>query len=287
MSCRTFPAIGGRVEGSKPPPWLTSEVHIFTQTPSLPSLTPPTFPSSSRNRRSRRALARSHDRHKAAHSPRFPSSAFIVLVLLVLLVRRKIHHVSPVASTSQSGQMEGSAGSPVAASPAHYNYPQLISKSHRVRRPSIYSRKRARLQPRPRSASMSRPSMQLDPSAGEFGKATDISPVPATGRPRRTTVQSDIQETILHPGNVRINVQGAFIVVDEPVTPHSEEYEHDPKDIRLPNHTAVVSHIAVDVSMRACMYSRVSRDHRLHLATGSLSLSSLFNNSSLHITKTC
>jgi hypothetical protein len=63
-------------------------------------------------------------------------------------------------------------------------------------------------------------------------------------------VQSDIQEAILHPGNVRINVQGAFIVDEEqPGTPRSEDYEHDPKDIRLPNHTAVVSHIALDVSV--------------------------------------
>lgn len=53
----------------------------------------------------------------------------------------------------------------------------------------------------------------------------------------------------MHPGNVRINVQGAFIVDEEhPGTPQSEDYEHDPKDIRLPNHTAVVSHIALDVS---------------------------------------
>lgn len=35
---------------------------------------------------------------------------------------------------------------------------------------------------------------------------------------------------------------------EQPGTPQSEDYEHDPKDIRLPNHTAVVSHIAVDVS---------------------------------------
>lgn len=63
-------------------------------------------------------------------------------------------------------------------------------------------------------------------------------------------MQSDIQEAILHPGNVRINVQGAFIVDEEqPGTPQSEDYEHDPKDIRLPNHTAVVSHIALDVSV--------------------------------------
>lgn len=58
-----------------------------------------------------------------------------------------------------------------------------------------------------------------------------------------------IEETILHPGTVRINVQGAFIVPEdeEPTTPQSEDYEHDPRDIRLPNHTSIVSHVAVDV----------------------------------------
>lgn len=75
------------------------------------------------------------------------------------------------------------------------------------------------------------------------------SSTPDFGRPRRPTVQSDIQDTIQHPGNVLINVQGAFIVDEEqPGTPQSEDYEHDPQDIRLPNHTTVVSHVAVDVS---------------------------------------
>jgi hypothetical protein len=60
-------------------------------------------------------------------------------------------------------------------------------------------------------------------------------------------------ETITHPGDVRINVKGAFIVdVSPPMTPSGDEletegYQHDPRDIRLPNHRAVVSHIAVDV----------------------------------------
>lgn len=58
---------------------------------------------------------------------------------------------------------------------------------------------------------------------------------------------SAIEDTIQHPGTVRINVQGAFITDDEPTTPQSEDYEHDPRDIRLPNHTAVVSHVAVDI----------------------------------------
>lgn len=94
---------------------------------------------------------------------------------------------------------------------------------------------------------------QPEPAAEGPGKAADGLPIipsdyTVTSRPRRTTAQSDIKETILRPGPVRINVQGAFIVDEEPVTPRSEDYEHDPRDIRLPNHTAVVSHIAVDVS---------------------------------------
>jgi len=97
----------------------------------------------------------------------------------------------------------------------------------------------------------------MAPAPGEYGSAVppsqphEISPLPTAGRLRRTTtVQSDIQEAILHPGSVRINVQGAFIVDEEqPGTPQSEDYEHDPHDIRLPNHTAVVSHIALDVRL--------------------------------------
>lgn len=96
---------------------------------------------------------------------------------------------------------------------------------------------------------------QQHPATGGTGSKTlraqppeTTSSTPDFGRPRRPTVQSDIEETIQHPGNVRINVQGAFIVDEEqPDTPQSEDYEHDPKDIRLPNHTTVVSHIAVDI----------------------------------------
>ena len=125
----------------------------------------------------------------------------------------------------------------------------------------------------PAAASMSQPLAvaDLDPATGETGARptrTQLVDLPSQieyvhGRPRRTTVQSDIQETILHPGNVRINVQGAFIVDEEqPGTPQSEDYEHDPKDIRLPNHTAVVSHVAVDVSMpeMSCATPERARD---------------------------
>ena len=117
---------------------------------------------------------------------------------------------------------------------------------------------------------------ELDPAAGETGRPTTATTstriqhahsssaasftTPFATRPRRTTVQSDIQDTILHPGNVRINVQGAFIVDEEqPSTPLSEDYEHDTKDIRLPNHTEVVSHIAVDVSLVRCAHAHARR----------------------------
>ncbi|KAF2738107.1 fumble-domain-containing protein [Polyplosphaeria fusca] len=98
---------------------------------------------------------------------------------------------------------------------------------------------------------MSPHSLNAVPNAGAAGKTPADTPSgPPDGRPRRTTVvsQSDIEETILHPGTVRINVQGAFIVDEGPATPQSEEEgTHDPRDIRLPNHTAVVSHVAVDI----------------------------------------
>ena len=108
--------------------------------------------------------------------------------------------------------------------------------------------------------SLSCAAADLDPATAEPGRCATRphNPDPSSsslqlGRPRRTTVQSDIQDTIQHPGNVRINVQGAFIVDEEqPGTPESEDYEHDPRDIRLPNHTAVVSHVAVDVSVSTC-----------------------------------
>lgn len=52
------------------------------------------------------------------------------------------------------------------------------------------------------------------------------------------------------PASVKINVEGAFIVNDETVIRNgNSEFVHwEQKDIRLPHHTDVVSHIAVDVS---------------------------------------
>ncbi|KUI61917.1 hypothetical protein VP1G_09077 [Cytospora mali] len=84
-----------------------------------------------------------------------------------------------------------------------------------------------------------------DPAAGE-----------QIGRPRTATTTAEIDSTIIHPGSVKINVQGAFIVEQESRSPGahsfngrsgSPDYHYQTKDIRLPNHTAVVSHIAVDI----------------------------------------
>jgi hypothetical protein len=71
---------------------------------------------------------------------------------------------------------------------------------------------------------------------------------------RMRTNTAEIDSTITHPGSVKINVQGAFIVDQDSGSPNGagggvngNRGSHDTKDIRLPNHTAVVSHIAVDV----------------------------------------
>ena len=78
---------------------------------------------------------------------------------------------------------------------------------------------------------------------GEGGRAAQIPPDPDVGgRPARVPP---------NPASVKINVEGAFIVDDEingknGVGEDGVHYEH--KDIRLPHHTAVVSHVAVDVS---------------------------------------
>lgn len=69
------------------------------------------------------------------------------------------------------------------------------------------------------------------------------------------TDTAEIDSTIIHPGSVKINVKGAFIVDQELTAINQSHVEvaanhgsHNTQDIRLPNHTAVVSHIAVDVS---------------------------------------
>lgn len=69
-----------------------------------------------------------------------------------------------------------------------------------------------------------------------------------------TAALGRMNRAISNPGAVKINVEGAFIVDDEPASRNGTgngigegvDFEH--KDIRLPHHTGVVSHVAVDVS---------------------------------------
>lgn len=89
----------------------------------------------------------------------------------------------------------------------------------------------------------------------------DVAP-----RERRNSVER-MREALENPGTVKINVKGAFIVDDEESEATDEEKTGDSgdgrrrqttspkarspqgrsKDIRLPHHTDVVSHVAVDV----------------------------------------
>lgn len=76
-------------------------------------------------------------------------------------------------------------------------------------------------------------------------------------RPRTMTSLDEIDHNLTRPGSVKINVKGAFIVDPDASTPAAgsngrtsgrvSPTHHETSDIRLPNHTAVVSHIAVDV----------------------------------------
>lgn len=84
-----------------------------------------------------------------------------------------------------------------------------------------------------------------------------------TGTSQLSTSRND-HAAILHPGTIKINVKGAFIVDDEIPAQSTEaspaigpgehldedwpDYKHDTNDIRLPNQSGAVSHVAVDVS---------------------------------------
>ncbi|KXS93485.1 hypothetical protein AC578_7529 [Pseudocercospora eumusae] len=77
---------------------------------------------------------------------------------------------------------------------------------------------------------------------------------------RRLSSSADMQQAIAQPGSIKINVTGAYIINHEdednspdrsPTSSHSEgdehSYQHHKRDIRLPNHTATVSHVAADI----------------------------------------
>ncbi|KAL8387337.1 hypothetical protein RB595_009977 [Gaeumannomyces hyphopodioides] len=94
------------------------------------------------------------------------------------------------------------------------------------------------------------------PAGSGDGTTTTSSAMPRPTRPRTATTTAEIEDTISHPGAVRINVKGAFIVDDGSATPatpavtdgRSGSPDHHPtQGIRLPYHTAVVSHIAIDI----------------------------------------
>ncbi|KAL2269037.1 hypothetical protein VTJ83DRAFT_3883 [Remersonia thermophila] len=78
-------------------------------------------------------------------------------------------------------------------------------------------------------------------------------PQPVNGRLRAGADTAEIDEALSHPGAVRINVKGAFIVDQDASTPSTPDERssspgrHETTDIRLPYHTAVVSHIAIDI----------------------------------------
>lgn len=85
--------------------------------------------------------------------------------------------------------------------------------------------------------------------------SVDPSPIPSyAAGPASDARAGRLREAITNPGAVKINVKGAFIVDDEPRSKspgspgNAEGAHYDSKDIRLPHHKGVVSHVAVDVS---------------------------------------
>ncbi|KAM3513586.1 hypothetical protein MY11210_002781 [Beauveria gryllotalpidicola] len=97
------------------------------------------------------------------------------------------------------------------------------------------------------------PTTTTTTTAAQDASIADVAPAPlrpALSRSRTMTTTAEIDSTITKPGSVKINVTGAFIVDPDTATPKngrgSPTTHHETSDIRLPNHTAVVSHIAVD-----------------------------------------
>ena len=87
-----------------------------------------------------------------------------------------------------------------------------------------------------------------------IGASADAS---AEGAPLEKTTSIGVDETIHRPGAVKINLAGAFITEDAgseaPVAADNDAAGiHDKRDIRLPHHTGVVSHVAVDVLLPVC-----------------------------------
>ena len=85
---------------------------------------------------------------------------------------------------------------------------------------------------------------------------------PALKRRRISSSATDMRSTINQPGAIKINVTGAYVIDHEeedplqtndgsspPASQEGDEhsYQHHNRDIRLPNQTGVVSHVAADI----------------------------------------
>ncbi|KAF2167233.1 hypothetical protein M409DRAFT_22661 [Zasmidium cellare ATCC 36951] len=93
---------------------------------------------------------------------------------------------------------------------------------------------------------------------------------------RRLSSSADMQQAIAQPGSIKINVAGAYIIdhEDEDASPdrsptssseggEEHSYQHHKRDIRLPNHTSVVSHVAADIGgslAKVVYFTRESRE---------------------------
>ena len=106
---------------------------------------------------------------------------------------------------------------------------------------------------------------------------------------KRRRVSSSAADMELHPRTIKINVSGAYIIdhVDNSPSPPSPAsldseaeqqntlqsddggYEHDRRDIRLPNHVGVVSHVAADIGGSLAKVVYFSREQGRRTSSGS------------------
>lgn len=115
---------------------------------------------------------------------------------------------------------------------------------------------------------------------------------PALKKRRISSSAADMQSTISQPGSIKINVEGAYIIPhsnedsdsppstqesnsnnDSPPSTHEGEeqsYQHHKRDIRLPNHTSVVSHVAADIGGSLAKVVYFSRENGVAESGGRL-----------------
>lgn len=108
---------------------------------------------------------------------------------------------------------------------------------------------------------------------------------PALKKRRISSSAADMQSTITQPGSIKINVEGAYIIDHEgddspegsssssPTSTHEGEeqsYQHHNRDIRLPNHTSVVSHVAADIGGSLAKVVYFSRENGVAESGGRL-----------------